>query len=82
MNGNIFVDAEDFDNFTVIETIQSDEGSNLIANLSLNIQIFDDDVVEANQYFLVYLMIHDAVNSSIINIERSVARCSIIDNDG
>lgn len=76
-------DVNDF-NSTVFEvSFPADEGlPRTNPDIPTPIAIVDDEVNEAEQYFVAYLEILDAVNYDLINIGRNITFCAIVDNDG
>ena len=64
-------------------TFPADEGLQTEEFLDTFINIFDDEVDEAEkQRFVAYLELLDAVDLNLIEITRDAAICIIADNDG
>ena len=74
-------DGLDFDNSSRTVVFQADEGHNPVTDLFVPIPIFDDDVDESEQYFIVQIMVASAVSRNLITLRREASRCRIIDND-
>ena len=75
-------DGRDFDNSTITATFPADEGGNATTDLVVPIPVFDDDVDEANnQYFIIKLVVVNAINTNLTTLTQEASRCIIIDND-
>ena len=63
-------------------TFSADEGGQFHPSLLTHIPVFDDDIDEADkQFFIVQLILTDAIDRTLIQLTRSFSRCVIIDND-
>ena len=66
----------------IVKTFEADEAPlPTIFNLDIPVSIVDDSIDEAEQNFIVYFEVIDAVNSDLFIIHRNFAICRISDND-
>jgi hypothetical protein len=72
----LFADGNDF-NETAVEFVFPAGGARVVTPIGT----FDDVINEANQVFVAYLEILDAVNTDLIGLPRSKSYCNIVDND-
>lgn len=77
----ISLDEHDFNISIIISVFSTDEGGASLTFLNVPIQVFDDDINEADQVFIVELQVIDAVNTSLISLGQKASRCQIVDND-
>ncbi len=74
---------QDFNPTVLAVTFPADEApSETIFYVDVPITIVDDDINEAEQNFIVYFEVIDAINENLILSERNVAVCTITDEDG
>ena len=75
-------DFDDFENNPINGTFPADEGLTPQTSLDVSIPVIDDEIDEAdNQYFVAHLMVVDAVNDTLIVIQRADSNCIIVDDD-
>ena len=64
-----------------MEAFPADESGNPVTDVNVPVPIFDDEVNEAEQFFIVTLEVVSAENINLIQLDQNVSRCRIIDND-
>ncbi len=78
----IYIDLQDFNPTVLTVTFPADEApSDTVFDLDVPITIIDDDIDEAEQIFIVYFEVIDAINENLMLSERKVAICRIVDDD-
>ena len=78
----VILDEHDFDTSVIVKTFEADEAPlPTIFDLDIPVSIVDDSIDEAEQNFIVYFEVIDAVNSNTYVINRNLAICRIADND-
>ncbi len=78
----LFTDEADF-NTTVFEVVfPADEGLNAATEVDAFISVVDDTIDEIEeQVFVVLLEVVNATNPRLLDIDRNLSVCRIIDND-
>ena len=81
---SLHTDDRDFNSTSFLITFPADEGLPIpTVTVDAPIQIFDDDVDEAeSQFFIVYLEVFSAVKEEIVELATILSSCRIVDNDG
>ena len=80
-----FIPAEaDFDTTVLTVTFPADEAeSSLVLSVPAPILVVNDELNEApEQFFIVHMELEDAINTALVEEQRTVATCAIQDNDG
>ncbi len=73
---------QDFNPTLLTVTFPADEApSETIFDINVPIMIINDEIDEAEQNFIVYFEVIDAINENLILSERKVTVCRIIDDD-
>ena len=78
----LFTDEADF-NTTVFEVVfPADEGLNAATEVDAFISVVDDTIDEIEeQVFVVLLEVVNATNPRLLDLDRNLSVCRIIDND-
>ncbi len=73
---------QDFNPTVLTVTFPADEApSETVFDIDVPIMIINDEIDEAEQNFIVYFEVIDAINENLILSEREVAVCRIVDDD-
>ena len=78
----ISLDIKDFNTSVLVKTFEADEGLQMaIQDLDIPVIIENDSINEAEQNFIVFFEIIDAVSPTSFAINRNFAICRIADDD-
>lgn len=84
MSISSFSGNDDFDGTMKSITFPAD-GVDSMLNFIMDapVAIVDDEINEAQQFFVVLMEVVDAVNPKLLNnADRNISMCTILDNDG
>ncbi len=77
-----FLDYSDFNGGVMNITFPKDEYSTRTVNLTVEVDIVDDDINEADdQMFVVLLEVYEAYGLDTFDLNYSIGNCHITDND-
>ena len=77
----IYTGYDDFDSTPIYATFPSVGASVRIISMKLNIPIIADDIDEADQVFIIFLEVVNAINSNNITSFQNVSICRIINDE-
>lgn len=82
MSISSFSGNDDFDGTMKSITFPAD-GVDSVFIMDAPVAIVDDEINEAQQFFVVLMEVVDAVNPKLLNnTDRNISMCTILDNDG
>lgn len=82
MSISSFSGNDDFDGTMKSITFPAD-GVDSVFIMDVPVAIVDDEINEAQQFFVVLMEVVDAVNPKLLNnADRNISMCTILDNDG